>query len=90
MKLGKLFMVVIAFITLTMSACKNDQDGCTVCKMVLPIVADCEINVCPDGSSSRRSGGDFCISGETSISAAGAMTQQEKIDVLTSSGFTCE
>lgn len=82
-------MLALALFAFTMTSCGDDDNGCTVCKLTVPLLSDCEIEVCEDGTSSRKSGGDVCLGGEAAITAASAATQQEKIDALTAAGFSC-
>lgn len=90
MKLGKLFLLVLALFAFGMTSCGDDEDDndCTRCTLNIPLLDDCEIDVCPDGTTTTVSGGINCTGGEAALAATGG-TQQENIDALTTAGFSC-
>lgn len=92
MKLGKLFLLVLALFAFGMTSCGDDDDDCTRCTLSsgVPLIDDCDIDVCPDGTTNTRGGGALCLGGETALGTLAAdATQQEKIEVLRTAGFTC-
>jgi len=90
MKLGKLFLLALALFAFGLTSCgKDDDNDCTRCKLAIPILDDCEIDVCPDGSTTTVGGGINCAGGEAALAIVSAGTQQEKIDALTAAGFSC-
>ncbi len=90
MKLGKLVMLVLALFAFAMTSCGDDDEDdnpCTVCTLAVPLLSDCEIEVCPDGTSTTLDGGAACAGGELAVSLL--TTQAEKVDALTAAGYSC-
>jgi len=68
MKLGKLFLLALALFAFGLTSCgKDDDNDCTRCKLAIPILDDCEIDVCPDGSTTTVGGGINCAGGEAAL-----------------------
>lgn len=89
MKISKLLMVAFALCAFTFVSCGDDDDDnpCTVCKFEVPLLSDCEIQVCEDGANTTLDGGAACLGGETLL--VGLSTQAEKVAALETAGFSC-
>jgi len=88
MKLGKLFLLTLALFAFAMTSCGDDDDDndCIRCELSAPLVSDCEIDVCPDGTATSN-GELLCAGGEVAISLLN--TQDEIVDALESAGYSC-
>lgn len=70
-----------------MVSCGDDAvaDGCTECKLSVPLLADCEVTVCQDGTSTSNDA-TTCVVAD--LLAAGG-TQTELVMSLEDAGFDC-
>jgi len=90
MKLGKPFLLVLAFVVFSMTSCgKDEAPDCVSCQQSIPTLGLCEIEVCPDNSHSIIAGDGACSGAVTALSASPEATQVEKIQTLLIAGFTC-
>jgi len=89
MKFNKLFLLVFALMAFTFVSCGDSEEpnGCMKCKLAVPLLSDCEIEVCEDGASTTLDGGTACAGGEAVL--IGLSTQAEKVQALTDLGFSC-
>jgi len=53
MKTTRLFVLAFGLCAFTFMSCGDEDDSnlCTRCKLSIPLIADCEIDVCEDGTS---------------------------------------
>ena len=88
MKLGKL-LLLLSFFAFGLASCGDDEDDtpvCVECILAFTLFEDCEIEVCPDGTSTSNEAGT-CGIAETNALALD--NQQEIIDLLEGAVFTC-
>jgi len=84
MKLRNLFLLLAFAASFTFTSCGDDDSTCTKCKLEVPLLGDCEVEVCEDGSFTDN-GATVCATN----AFTGSGTQAEVIAGLEALGYDC-
>ncbi len=91
MKIQNLFLFLLLALSFTIVSCGGDddvEDGCVLCTLEIPLLADCDVTVCEDGSTTSEGGDVACVSAEAILLGTGN-TQDGIVTELEALGFNC-